>query len=172
MQKVVKNKKDIIEEDLGTSPFYHTLEIKTRKVKTKRRQVDVSTIELDQDVVSYGNVVSIEEIIELEQETYAKTYNSSTLRVHILNLPSRARDLSLWVIYSLKPGKDYLYFNKPRILKELGISKNTYTLAIKDLIGNSVIAITPIKDIYWVNPLFFFNGSRARRYPDKVITVG
>ena len=168
-QIIIKNKKDITKEIIGISPFYQSLEIKVKTHSSKRRQVDVSSISLDEDVISYGNVISIEETVEIENETYTKTYNSQLLRIHILNLSSRARDLCLWITYSLKPGKDYLYFNKARVLKELNISKNTYSAAIKDLIKDSVISQSPVKDVYWVNPLFFFNGSRAKLYPEKIL---
>ena len=86
-------------------------------------------------------------------------------------LSSRARDLFLWITYELDSGKDFLWINKVRYMKECTVSLNTYKESILDLTTAGVITPTVYHDTYWINPLFFFNGDRIKKYQDKLTTV-
>jgi hypothetical protein len=74
-------------------------------------------------------------------------------------------------MFEIDAGEDYLWINRERCLTENDISLNTYKKAIDELIKNGLITYTTVKDIYWINPNFFFHGDRVRKYKDNVKIV-
>ncbi len=55
-------------------------------------------------------------------------------------------------------------------MKEANITSiNTYKKGLNDLIRYGVVSQTTIKDTFWINPEFFFKGSRTGKYPDKIL---
>ena len=51
-------------------------------------------------------------------------------------------------------------------MEECNVSINTTEEAIKELIKASIIIPTVVKGVYWINPRFFFKGSRIEKYKD------
>jgi hypothetical protein len=99
---------------------------------------------------------------------FTKVFTNAANRKKICGMTSRARDLYLWLIYEIDPGKDYLWLNEERIKLELNVSYNTLKGAITDLIKEVIIVESAIKGVYWINPLFFFNGSRLDKYKQYI----
>lgn len=114
-----------------------------------------------------GEIVPVE--VELEQEKYVKLYVEADKRKIIGNLCAPARGLFFWIMYELDYGKDWLWINKARFMEETGVNSiNTYKAAIKELVGRKLLAVSLIKDVFWINPKFFFCGSRINKYKEFV----
>lgn len=125
----------------------------------------------------YINEKNINDIVSsycnflFNDSNYTKIYTCSKNRKHIMKLSTRAKELYLWLIYELEKNEDYVWINVDRYMEECDISSTTtYQNTIKDLQKFGVICPTVVKDVYWINPLFFFNGSRIEKYPTKVKT--
>lgn len=104
-----------------------------------------------------------------EREVATKIYRSPDSRGLICGLSEVGLRIFVWLTYEVETGKDYVWVNRVRIMKELGIkSVNTYKLGIENLIRYDVIALSLIKDVYWINPRLFFSGNRVKKYRGKV----
>jgi hypothetical protein len=105
----------------------------------------------------------------VERDSRINVYTKSEYRLFIMSLPVNSRLLLLWLMYEIEPGKDYLWINKERYMQESNLTSiNTYKSAVLELVNNCVLALSPIKDVYWINPRLFFNGNRANKYPNHV----
>lgn len=109
----------------------------------------------------------------VEQAVVTKFYHSTDNRLVVSALSGGAKSLLLWLMYEIASGKDYVWVNKQRYMKENGISSlNTYKDAIKQLAASLIITPTVYADVYWINPRVFFSGSRIAKYPQYVQEVG
>lgn len=149
----MKKSKTIDESLLGENPFINGLLIPVNRIRGKN--------------YSLSDDVLIKELIELEATPYTKLFVSSERRKIINHLSSSAQRLLLWVMFELDEGKDWLYLNKTRYLKEQDLSYNTYTKARDELIRYCIIYPTVVKDVFWINPDFFFQGNRIKKYKNK-----
>lgn len=160
MSKYVKPKFE--ETDLGDNPFLLSLKIKVNKIQTSDKYK------------VYGKDAGDDAIFELasfeyESTSYCKLFSDADRRVRMVSLKPRAKDLLLWLMYEIKPGKDWIWLNKVRYMEENEIgSINTYKEALKDLIKKGYLNKTVVADTYWINPHFFFNGNRIKSFPDNV----
>ena len=154
------------ESDLGANPLVsEEFVIKLKKLKSKYiLKQTYSQLNVD----TSAEQIELQQSITVEQDTYTKVYNKSMCRLYIMDLSPKACKLYLWVIYELDAGKDYLWFNRDRIKKELNISDNTYRAAVKELQMAVIITPSVVKDIYWINPELIFHGSRKDKYPNNV----
>jgi hypothetical protein len=156
------------ELDLGMNPIVtgQDFQIRFRELSHKKTYTDVEA--------GTGKLISsvdTDEVYSVEVEKYTKVFNRSAYRIHIMALPSRARDLYLWLIYEADPGKDYIWINKQRYMEECDVSLNTYKAAVSDLIKSIVIVPSAVTQVYWINPLFFFNGNRLQKFKEKLVNV-
>jgi hypothetical protein len=177
-QKIVVKKKRSLrpkynKEDLGINPLIQDLVVERRKIKIKNNYV-----ELDSCVREEGEIVDIkrtsiqETTFYVEQDAYTKVYTKSALRLYIMQLSNAAKELYLWLVYELDKNEDHVWINIERFMEECSISSmTTYRTTVKELQKNVIIYPTIIKDIYWINPLFFFNGNRIDKYETKVKTI-
>ena len=101
----------------------------------------------------------------VDTDKYTKVYTNPKYRKIIISLPSSSKTLYLWFIYVLISGQDYVYFNKKLFMQESSISSiNTIKTALSGLIDNRIIAISSVKDYYYINPLYFYSGDRVKKY--------
>lgn len=97
-------------------------------------------------------------------------YTHKHLRTYISGLSPKSRTLYLWLIYSIEYGKDYLWINVARYMRETNTSLNTYKDAIKDLCNaNIMFPMLNQYNMFWINPLFFFKGDATNKYKDKLV---
>lgn len=164
-----KKKPDFTEKQLGVNPLTENFTLKCRDVLDTKVYVEIDKITSSEGVVMTGKSVKNQYCFTVEQEQFTKVFNKSAYRLHIMSLSPKARDLYLWLIYEIDCGKDYIWVNKERYMEELNVSVNTINSAIQDLIASIVIVPSAIKDVFWINPLFFFNGNRLEKYKDKII---
>lgn len=104
-----------------------------------------------------------------ERLEYAKVFATADYRTRINKLTLRGKEMFLWLLYTVKMGEDSVWINRERYMEEMDISSNTTIVAtIKDLVKHNIIAPTmQKKDVYWINPNFFFKGDRLKKYPDN-----
>ena len=147
-------------DDLGKNPCTISLVIPVNILTIKHQY------EKDKDDDMLVNVQ-----LELEYTEYCKVYASSERRKLVSSLSPCAKELYLWLLYEIKYGQDALWINKERFMEENTTSLNTYKKAIEELIRYAFIAYTVVKDVYWINPDFFFKGDRLKKYPNNKILI-
>lgn len=145
----------VIEEDkLGDNPFtaVELFQIPTRRYET-------SSFDKKGDVFLPAVRVS-------EYQDYTKLYAEPAFRLRTNKLSLRAKEMFLWIMYTIKAGQETIWINRERYMKEMGISSNTTVLTtIKDLIKLNYLAKTAEgKDMYFINPKYFFQGDRLKKY--------
>lgn len=151
-----KVKPEFEEKDLGKNPFKINLVIPiTTFVKENQFKVNGEGYKLPVEA-------------ELERTRYMRVIVSSERRLRIAALASCSRDLLFWILYTIERNKDYLWINKNRYMQEYNVSLNTYKKALKELIKENFLIITVVKDVYWLNPNYFFPGNRVAKYPENV----
>lgn len=128
------------------------------KENLKVRVVDVYDKDKDKEV-SYEN------------DSYCKLFSTPDRRLDVSVLSPSGKSLLIWIMYELDGGKDYFWFNRERYMKECGIkSPTTVTTALKEL-NNKFIQPSNVREIYFINPHFFFTGSRLIKYKDNIVIV-
>ena len=148
------------EEDLGGNPFIQSLVVRVCDFKTGK------IIEDEEGIKDY-------EYAEREYDPCTKVYTESIDRKIINGLSPKAKELYLFLIYSLNTGKDYFWFNRQRYMEELNIKSNTTVCnAIFELSRYCIIyKAATVKDVYWINPAFLFAGNRIKKYKSNVKVV-
>lgn len=111
--------------------------------------------------------------VELEADKFTKVYGNTEYRQLVSLLSSGAKSLYLWLLYEAESGRDWIWINKKRYMKEnLVSSLNTYKKAIEELGKVAIInKHHKYRDVYWLNPRLFFNGNRAKKFPKNVEVV-
>lgn len=151
------NKPLIDENKIGINPFSFPLIVPVTKIEFKNQYV----VDNDNDLLPVFK--------EVEVTGYSKIFLSSERRIIKCNLSLRGKELILWLIDELESGKDYVWINKERYMKENKISSlNTYKCAINECIRYGFISNTIIKDVYWINPDFMFRGDRVKKYKNNI----
>ena len=116
----------------------------------------------------FGTILHKQKIFERAKIT--KIFATAKNRTEIAKNSAIAKNILLWLFYQLEYSQDYVSFDKKLFMKENNVkSIKTVNLAIEELQKNKVIAKSNIKDVYFINPVYFFLGSRVKSYPDNVI---
>jgi hypothetical protein len=149
-------KPEINEEDMGINPFTKKLEIYVYKK--------------EQYVLNKFGKPDIKEF-DLEVAKYTKLFDVPGDKKLLSFMPIRSKELYLFIMYSLTSSKDYVWVDKKSYMKTMGINSiNTYKTAINGLCDASIIYKHHwIPDVFWINPQYFFKGSRINKYPDNII---
>jgi hypothetical protein len=151
-----KEKPDL--DNAGVNPFSESLQIlmsnNTTHVKNKFG-------EDDKIVANYESV------------RYTKVFDQTGVKALVASLSIRAKELYLHIMYSLESGEDILWIHRGRYMGMYGIrSVNTYKDSVKDLAEKGFIyPHVSLKDVYWINPHYFFKGDRRMKYPNRVKIV-
>lgn len=154
MQKY--KKPDINESKIGINPFTVSLVIEVNKnvIPNAYKQEDG---------------IWVQATIEQEVTPFVKVYRTVEHRKVISSLSGPAMKLLEHVRNTVECGCDYLWINKERFMEENSMSLNTYKKAIQQLCLVSILYKMVNYDYYWINPDYFFFGSRVKKYPNKVI---
>lgn len=151
--------KNFEEKELGVNPFQYGLKVRVRTVEFegqyKKEEGDWITVQAD-----------------VEYDSYCKVYSNAERRLIVNGLSLRSKELLLWLFFEIEYGRDYVWINKKRCMKELNIkSVNTFKQGLNGLIRYGFITPTLINDYYWINPDFFFKGDRIKKYFKNVVRV-
>jgi hypothetical protein len=131
--------------------------------------VYVNTITFKDQYKKYSDGLLLPVSVEVEKTPYTKLYVDSLRRLVISGLTPSAKELYLWVMFEIEHGKDALWINRERFMLENNTSLNTYKKALDELLRYALLAFTVVKDVYWINPDFFFKGDRISKYPNNII---
>jgi hypothetical protein len=145
------------QEDLGINPCVSSLKISVYEREIKN--------ELEKQ--SDGSYLPKKILFESTPKT--SVYTTTEHRKIISNCSSASRDLFLWLLYETHTKEDYIWINKDRYMKEWGVSLNTYKKALNGLIRYALLVRTIVSGVYWINPEFFFKGSRIEKYPKNIV---
>ena len=148
----------------GNKDLESYLHSKFKKYKKLNEWFDILSILNKEDIINYKTLH-----VNKYNSNFVKVFNTSKNRKKISSLSSKSKDLFLWLLYSIEESKDYVKIDKERYMEESKTSLNTFKKSVEELIKESIISSTIYRDIYWINPLFFFNGSRYEKYKDHVV---
>lgn len=151
---------------MGVNPFINDLRITVTKIVTETELVGIRKNE--EVVVEVVGEAAILNKFYAEVENYTKIFQAAEHRKALSLLPARAKELVIWLIFEMKPSKDYVIINIERYKKENRCSHSTYLRAINDLWKANIVAPTTWQAVYWVNPAFMFNGNRINKYKDNL----
>jgi hypothetical protein len=147
----------IDEEKLGLNPFEQTLEVWINK---KHKKV--------------VNLYGAEDVLEtqLEKTPFTKLYDAKLPEdaMPVDLLPIRSKELYLHILHNIKAGKDWIWIDRVKYMEVMKITAiNTFKDAIGHLaIGGYVSKHGIITDLLWINPHFFFKGSRINKFKSKI----
>lgn len=158
MKKRIKKPK-VTDKQLGGNPF----------AGVDRLQILVRGVYSEDAFTKDGDGDWLPAEYDHEEVSFTKFFKSSDRRLEIGKLETCSKALLLWLMQTVEVGKDWVWINKERYMEEDGVSRNTYTKAVNDLIRNQLILPTVVRDVYWINPHYFFNGSRIRKYPKNLV---
>jgi len=106
---------------------------------------------------------------DMENEHIVKVYTSVANRKIIALLSANSLRLFMWIIYEVKYGRDLIWINKKRYMEEAQISsRTTYARSVAELTRYELIKLSNEKEVYWINPRYFFKGSRLKKYSNKI----
>lgn len=145
---------DTTKLDKRVNPFSYSLEIKLKQLE------NINTFVLEEGAL-------VHQTYTVEATPKVSLYIKSEHRLVQNNLYTCAKELLLWILYTLETNTDYIWINKIRYMKETSTTINTYKKAIDSLERYGFLSSTSVKDTYWINPEFFFRGDRKNKYPDK-----
>lgn len=102
----------------------------------------------------------------LDQSPYTKLFLDSDAVQIVHALSDCAKSLLLYVIYNLKPGRDYVILSSADYAQASNTkSRTTIAKAKAELARLCFISPTSIRTVYFINPAYFFTGSRPNKYP-------
>lgn len=158
----MKKLEPIDPEKMVRNPFTIPLKIEVTRITDTKKYIP------DTD----GIMHPVEFLMERQQST--KLFYFAGAKEEVFNLSVSAKSMLLYVLYSLESGKDYIRMNQANYMSKNSVkSINTYKDALKELCRYCFLSQSvDYKDVYWINPLRFFSGSRIDKYPDNVIVKG
>ena len=127
----------------------------------------IEVVKMHKMLVTDKGVVN--DYFDCEAEPLVKMYIKAEYRSAYSRLSGKAKGLFGWIIYELESGKDWLWINKARYMKECNVSLNTYKPAVNELCVSLFLAKSIYMDTYFINPRIFFKGSRVNKYPGNVV---
>jgi len=162
--EVKKNRKDEI-VGYAENPFLNGTSFRTRKRKvTIRKGLEIVNAETDER----ESAIEMVEIKHVDPDGFVKIYFSKIREIFSL---SKIGLLVFEVILAnikRTPGRDEVMLSYEIIRRYFEgndvppFSKASYHRAISDMIKKDFLAPTLIRCVYYINPLYFFNGDRIR----------
>ena len=143
---------ELTDEFMGINPLMANKTIPVRRIR-----------ELKED---NENVVNSSYAL-LETTAYTKLFEGINYKQNMGKLSTRAKELLLYFLYYIPAGKDYMWIDRVAYMDVNDIkSNNTYLSAVKELCADPIYIYphVDLKDVFWINPLIFYKGSRINKY--------
>lgn len=152
---------EIDEKCMGVNPFASSLVVRTYGVRSGYIPEDVGE----------GHVVMMDNVVDMDAETFAKMFDKAENRIVMTGLSFRALQVWTWSMFTVESGKDYVWLNVARLMVECRIkSVKTFRAAVTELMRYGYVApVGGLKNVYWINPAMGFKGSRVKRFPKNVV---
>ncbi len=108
--------------------------------------------------------------VQLEYNHKTKLFKDKENRLIVSFLGPRAQRLFIWLLFEVENGKDFLWINVHRYMKENKIADmKTYRAAVVELCRYMFLFKHPnYKNVFWINPRYFFSGSLMNKYPNNL----
>lgn len=120
-----------------------------------------------------------------ELEQHLRLYTSVVKRKHIFQLPEKARDLYLVMLYHQNDGEDYSILSYEKVNKLYkdthdssdgrpykDMNLRAFKEAITSLVKANIIDLKDRKlEQYWINPNYFFQGNRVNKWPQNLFVI-
>ena len=154
--------------DIGVNPFLDYLRVYAVNLKVRKELFDKDggvVVNLEDSAVVSSNRT-------YETAHYFKGFNMVENRLVVMGLPSRSKELLWYICFMLRAGKDYVVLNKVKYMEEAGVGEKTFRRAVRDLVTATVMAESKKKMVFFINPKFFFNGNRIKKFENNVHFVG
>ncbi len=105
--------------------------------------------------------------IKIDVSASCRFYINDVLNDDVNRLYLRSKEMLLWIMGRLRSGDDLIVINREKYMKEMNItSLPTVRKAIKGLLDADIIAKTNVRGVYYINAIYFFRGSRIRKWPE------
>lgn len=120
------------------------------------------------DVGDDGMPIFLPKMKYIESEEYVRFYKR--YKKDLNALPLNSKGLLWWVLGETECGRDHVILNRKRCLKENRISLSTYWRCLRGLEKGRFIQNIEFgdEDVYWLNPKYFYNGSRVKKYKQYI----
>lgn len=153
-----------VESELGKNNFINDLKIPFVFSKTQEEEVP----ELTKEGKLKRNKVKLEYI------PFIKVFLKDDLQEDVIKLSLRSKEMLLYILYNLPRTKDMIALHRKEYMDLHGIKTEiTYLGAVKELCKQNFIANTnQTRDVFWINPFYFFNGNRLLKYKDNIYERG
>lgn len=156
----IKKKPVLDSSMLGVNPFTKKLSIPVNRMYKKVMN-------------KFGN--SDLEVKDWEATKYTRVFEVRGYKDKMVALPIRSKEMLLWLIHNIDVAVDFIRIDRVDYMKKHKIkSLNTFKDAAKELSGEDKYIMpcegkpSEVKDVFWINPHYFFKGSRALKYPELV----
>jgi hypothetical protein len=154
----MKKLQEFDEKDLGNNPFSASLVIPVTEVIQSK------------EFKNNGEGVVIKDTYYSERQQKVTLYYCYDCGNNVFGLSDKAQRLLWFIVYTLKPSKDFFQFNQEYYMKSNNVkSLTTINGAIKELIRYDFIVNSHIKTVYWINVNRLFPGARLEKYGDKKV---
>ena len=151
------------------NPFTLQDFIPVRETSIVNKMISVDDI---QDGIVINRPSELKSYKLFDQDNYCKVFNRSAFRLHIGTLSNGARGILFMLIYKIEYQVDFIEIIIDKLYQETGVRKDLIKKYLIEITEARFIVPTTVRNVYWINPLFFFSGDRLKRYPDKGIEMG
>ncbi len=105
---------------------------------------------------------------EVDKEKFVKLFVNEISFMH--DLSKRGHKVLDYIVSNLKPKKDEVYMHLPEVMKYCNYTQvNHVYRGIAELLGANILAVSHKPNIWFINPMFIFNGSRLTLIKEYVI---
>ena len=148
------NKRDEqIENRLPENPFTRTL------------VVPVSTTYNFTAYVKNADGLRVPKPIYPDKSPHVKVFRDRDGADKVFELSECAKCLYLYILYSLESGRDWIMLNGKPYADRTGVkARGTLAKAKEELWKAHFIEPTAIRSVYFINPAYFFAGSRSVKF--------
>ena len=150
----------------SVNPFTVIDFIPTREISITNKLINLDDLT---DGIVTRKPAELKTNVTVDNDEYTRLFTRTGLKLHVLSLTDNAKALFLWLMFKIDYSEDFVELKTRQLEFDLGRRNDSIRKAIDELVSAGIIALTNIKNVYWINPLFFFKGSRIKKYPNSQI---
>lgn len=159
--------KDIDPALMANNPFAETFRIPVNRVTDKRYTVkegELKHVSYDMETTQCVKLFYTPDEICIDGKIKDGTIKT------LAKLPMGAKNLLFYVMTHLEVGQDWIRLNRAHYMQTYSVgSVNSVKKAEDELCLRCLLNQHKVyKDVYWINPKYFFSGSRANNFPQAV----
>ena len=101
----------------------------------------------------------------VEQIEKVSVYLENRNKLVAMELSSAGKNLLVWLLYNLRLKEDVVKIDRKRVAADTGVKSASVYRGIRNLEQANIIRRSAV-GVYWINPYFFFRGSRVGFFND------